>query len=147
MLVNNPAGPTFFIMYINTPDKIKQGKSAYVAVYGTLKRGNHNHRVMGDSEYIGTARISGFEMYSLGGFPGVLPGEGEITVEIFRVNNTRDAEYIYRLEGYNGVRGHHRNSFYDTTDISVNIDGQDYTAEMFIYKGGRLNSRVESGEW
>lgn len=134
-------------MYKNLFDKLKSEKPAFVAVYGTLKKGKYNNRCLGDSKYIGTSKVSGFKMYSLGGFPGVIPGDSEIVIEIFQVTNEADAHSIYNLEGYNGVRGHSRNTFYDTVDVEVNINGENLTAEMFIYKGNRLGPFVSSGEW
>lgn len=151
MLVINPAEPSFFfnlkLMYENLFDKLKAEKPAFVAVYGTLKRGQSNHRCLGDSVFIGTSRIPGFKMYSLGGFPGVVTGDASILIEVFQVTNDKDAQRVYSLEGYNGVRGHARNTFYDTVDIEVNINGEDLKAEMFIFKGRYLGPLVESGEW
>lgn len=78
-----------------------------VAVYGTLKRGYGNHRLLETSKFLGTDRIEGFDMYNLysGGFPGILHSksvrsvENTIFIEVFEV----DEDTFMRLdclEGY-----------------------------------------------
>lgn len=70
-----------------------------VAVYGSLRQGMGNHRVLGDSPLLGQARVSGFEMFSLGGFPFVRHGEGDITIEVYEVNEHTSMR-VDMLEGY-----------------------------------------------
>jgi gamma-glutamylcyclotransferase (GGCT)/AIG2-like uncharacterized protein YtfP len=44
-----------------------------VFVYGTLKRGFANHRLMEGQEFIGAARTApGYALYDLGGYPGMV---------------------------------------------------------------------------
>ena len=75
-----------------------------VAVYGTLKRGFHNHFLLEDSEYLGVDRIKGYSMHSMGYYPAVVTSEDEndlISVEVYEV----DAETLAALdtlEGYGG---------------------------------------------
>ena len=40
-----------------------------VFVYGTLKRGERSHGLLGDAAFEGTALLSGLELYNLGPFP------------------------------------------------------------------------------
>lgn len=120
-----------------------------IAVYGTLRPGEHNYRVSGNAPSIGTAQINGFQMFTLGGYPGVVPGneEDKIIVDILQVED-EFVPSVYRLEGYNGVRGHSQNNFYDTVDIETTINGEKITAEMFIYKGNcHVKNRIENGDW
>lgn len=60
-----------------------------VFVYGTLMRGQINHKCyLSNSEYIGTGEISGYALYAVSYFPGVIPEVGEkVKGEIFRVDN------------------------------------------------------------
>ena len=70
-----------------------------VAVYGTLKRGHGNYkRLLTEAEFLGEERINGWDMYHLGGFPAIVEGDGEITVETFKVNQ----EEFKRLDGLEG---------------------------------------------
>lgn len=82
-----------------------------LAVYGTLKRGHGNHRVINGAEYVGTTNIDGFKMYSMGGFPAINPSHDRpseagsssrpsaIVAEVFKVDDKimQNADW---LEGY-----------------------------------------------
>jgi len=74
----------------------------YVAVYGTLRRGEGNWQwaLKNTSTFVGEFRVPGFQMYSNGCFPyAVESGSGEITVEIFEIDAETMA-HLDRLEGY-----------------------------------------------
>jgi gamma-glutamylcyclotransferase (GGCT)/AIG2-like uncharacterized protein YtfP len=62
-----------------------------VFVYGTLKKGFHNHSVLQGAEYIGTANsVQKFNMINLGGFPAVLYNSDDgyqISGEIYKIND------------------------------------------------------------
>ena len=77
-----------------------------IAVYGTLRRGNGNHRLIEHCNMLSMEQIEGFHMYSLGGFPAVVPGKKDgfadtITVEVYEVDDDTLAR-VDRLEGYPG---------------------------------------------
>lgn len=60
-----------------------------VAVYGSLLSGLGNHRFLDGANYLGTVRLNGFEMYSLGPFPAVVPADtakDSIVVEVYEVD-------------------------------------------------------------
>lgn len=107
-----------------------------VAVYGSLRRGMGNHRVLerNDAQLLSTERITGFEMFSLGAYPFIRSGEGEITVEVYAVPITgmRDLD---ALEGYP--------SFYDRKLV------QTTKGQAWIYfiddRDGRVP--VPDGDW
>lgn len=78
-------------------------KSHIVAVYGTLRQGHGNHRLLDndDVEYLGSWRTenAAWRMVSLGGFPAVVPGEGNISVEVYKVSQPV-LQSLDTLEGY-----------------------------------------------
>lgn len=76
--------------------------NSLVAVYGSLRKGKGNHRILDNdrTEYLGTTRVSGFDMYSLGSYPFITDGDGEITVEVYRVSDIVTAQRLDTLEGY-----------------------------------------------
>lgn len=118
-----------------------------IAVYGTLKKGFGNHRVMGNSKLLGehlTPRK--FTMHSFGGFPGITTGgETKILCEIYEVNDPTTLERIYSLEGYSGIRDSERN-WYDTLLIKTKWG----EAEIFYFKdAAKLTGHptVQSGIW
>lgn len=87
--------------------------NSLVAVYGSLRKGKGNHRILDNdrTEYLGTTRVSGFDMYSMGSFPFITDGGGEITVEVYRVTDGTTAFRLDALEGYP--------SFYDRKQVQT----------------------------
>lgn len=113
-----------------------------VAVYGTLKKGHGNHSVLGkDAELLGTQVINGFDMYSLGGFPGVVQGGGDIHIEVYSVTD-ESFDDVDLLEGYNETRPDH--GLYDRVSVLTDYGH----AWLYIYNGDveRL-PEVAGGEW
>lgn len=74
-----------------------------VAVYGTLRegQGNWSWALRNRSEKLGEAEISGFQMYSTGGFPAVVHATDEdvIKIEVYEVDDEVFSD-LDRLEGY-----------------------------------------------
>ena len=70
-----------------------------VFVYGTLLRGRSNHRgYLRGCPCIGCGILEGFDMYNVGSFPAIVPGEGRVRGELYRVNR-RTLERLDMLEG------------------------------------------------
>jgi gamma-glutamylcyclotransferase (GGCT)/AIG2-like uncharacterized protein YtfP len=92
----------YYTLNENPPikDKVK------IAVYGTLKTGfgNWSHILMNNSRRLSNIKIPKLKMVSLGGFPGVVPGDREIEMEVFeisiptlnRVDRLEGIPYLYR---------------------------------------------------
>lgn len=119
-------------------------KIKLLAVYGTLKRGYGNNRLISDWKFVGTTRIKGFDMYQMG-FPMIFHGDGEITIEVFEIPDRpgalRNVDY---LEGYNPNRND--NNFYLREEIDTEY------GKAFIYVGAdRARSShlplIEDGNW
>ena len=92
---------------MSSPNLSEQMVNKQVAVYGTLRKGGGNHHILYGIPF-DTDTISGYEMYSLGGFPYVIKSEdpeSKITVEVYTVDNYRTAVNLDRLEGYHSIRG------------------------------------------
>ncbi len=82
-----------------------------VFVYGTLKRGSSNHALLAGQSYAGEAETApGFDLYALGGYPGMVAapeGTGVVTGEVWSVDDAclarldeleGTAEGLYRRE-------------------------------------------------
>ena len=79
----------------------KKYKYEYVAVYGSLKKGFHNHNLMKNSEFIGAGITEPkFSMINLGSFPGLHIGSDKILVEVYRVDVENDLPRLDALEGH-----------------------------------------------
>jgi gamma-glutamylcyclotransferase (GGCT)/AIG2-like uncharacterized protein YtfP len=74
-----------------------------VAVYGSLRKGLHNHGLLAQSPQLGTDTAQGFKMYSMGGFPFIThedaTPEDTITIEVYEVTPI-EMRRLDRLEGY-----------------------------------------------
>lgn len=105
-----------------------------VFVYGTLKKGHHNHHIVQNTNYIGKAHTlkPAYQMYSLGPFPGVVSGDKVIYGEVYMVdpNVMRNLD---KLEAHPIM--------YQRTLVDIGIygdkKGEEITSKawMYIYKG------------
>lgn len=117
-------------------------KNYLVAVYGTLRHGFGNHRLLKNkfSEFLGTERaMFPFRMVSLGGFPGLIPTkeEHQITIEVYRITSDEVEQNLDDLEGYP--------HFYDKAKINTTWG----EADVYILHENKYGNRpdVESGDW
>ena len=69
-----------------------------VFVYGTLMNGEMNHYLLEDSKCLGKAAVDGYEMYNVGWYPAIIPGESRILGELYEVPQ-EDMNSIDMLEG------------------------------------------------
>jgi gamma-glutamylcyclotransferase (GGCT)/AIG2-like uncharacterized protein YtfP len=108
-----------------------------VFVYGTLRRGEVNHRLLRDAAYLGPHRTEPcFAMFALGAYPGVTRnGSTAIAGEIFRVN----ARGLSRLDH---LEDHPR--LYDR----ILIPSPHGRAWIYLFRG-RVAGRmvIRSGDW
>ncbi|MGB4248460.1 MAG: gamma-glutamylcyclotransferase family protein [Pseudohongiellaceae bacterium] len=69
-----------------------------VAVYGTLKRGMANHRLLEEARYVGSDLLTSITLYDLGDYPAaLLESSGGIQVEVYEVSDAQIAD-LDRLE-------------------------------------------------
>jgi len=118
-----------------------------VAVYGTLRKGQGNHRVMGDSKFINSGKtVEQFTLtdYCSGGFPALdktVPTHN-VVMEVYEVVDANGASRIDQLEGY----GH---GFYDRSVVEVELaDGT--VVEAWTYDIPYCSETcpiIESGDW
>ena len=109
-----------------------------VAVYGTLRKGFSNHRLLSDAVFIGYDHtLPEWDMVSLGGFPALYKGGvTSVTIEVYEVT---EAEFkdTDRLEGYP--------SFYNRELIHTAY-GQAWI--YYIQGDPREGSpKIKSGDW
>jgi gamma-glutamylcyclotransferase (GGCT)/AIG2-like uncharacterized protein YtfP len=74
----------------------------HLFVYGTLKRGQRNHRLLADQRFVGPAvSAPGFRLYDLGPYPGLVrdPAGGPVRGELFAVSECG----LDELDDFEGV--------------------------------------------
>lgn len=122
-------------------------KPHLVAVYGSLLSGLGNHRVMqrlGEEHYelVGETTIPGFNLFPLGGFPGIERGENSVKVEVYNVSNELLKGPLDRLEGYE--EGSSDNDFYDRQLVKTEFGD----AWIYIYvRGAGQRAIIQDGDW
>jgi gamma-glutamylcyclotransferase (GGCT)/AIG2-like uncharacterized protein YtfP len=122
-------------------------KTEHYFVYGTLKSGYGNNRILAESS---TAKLVGegktepkFNLYNLGFFPGVTEnGSTAVTGEVWSVSDKETKMRLDRLEGYdasNPTRG-----LYNKIEIPVN----GMTVNMYTINRDMSNyTQITSGTW
>jgi len=119
--------------------QFEEDENSLVFVYGTLMRGRRRNDLLEDAEYLGTGRISDFEMYDLGSYPAIVPGCGTVMGEVYRV----DKRQLKRLDTYEG-----RGVLYEREHVLVSMDdgSEELLAEAYVYMP-ELERRNEDRVW
>jgi len=100
-----------------------------VFVYGTLKRGGTNHLFMAGQKFLGDVRtVSGFTLYSLGDYPGMVRAPGDtngVTGELWSVDDACLAE-LDALEGLD-------EGLYERVDVLLAPNRFTGSAQTYLY--------------
>ncbi|MCS5691605.1 gamma-glutamylcyclotransferase [Cyanobium sp. FGCU-6] len=70
-----------------------------VFVYGSLRRGQANHRQLLGARHEGEGTLEGADLHDLGPFPMAVPGSGRVQGEVFAVTR----ELLLALDRFEGV--------------------------------------------
>lgn len=111
----------------------------YIVVYGSLRAKPepfYNFNACGKQQFIKKFNLEGYELYSLGAYPAIIEGKGNITVELHEVDERT----------YQRIRGMELGAGYNEKQIEV--DGK--LASLYVYNNAerlRQRERVISGDW
>ena len=99
-----------------------------VFVYGTLMRNGHNHQYyLQGQKYLGQAILSGYALYNLGSYPGVVADEtGLVLGELYEI----DLKTLRRLDILEG-----NGSLYIRQPVEVQIQDETVEAEVYVWNG------------
>jgi gamma-glutamylcyclotransferase (GGCT)/AIG2-like uncharacterized protein YtfP len=107
-----------------------------VAVYGSLRKGCHNHPLLKNSKLVKTTKIAGLEMFDLGAFPAACIGDGTIVVEVYEVDSKT-------LDALDALEGHPY--FYRRAE-TITSEGTKVSVYVMRRKDG-WRRKVECGDW
>ena len=113
-----------------------------VAVYGTLKQGHGNHRLLSQSQFMGHETLYGWEMHSLGFCPAIVYStpDSKVWTEVYKV----DEDTFRRLDMLEGYP-----SFYNRKLVTTQYG----EAWVYFFDSARdisnfgEDSIVENGVW
>lgn len=115
-----------------------------VAVYGTLKRQQSNHRVLAGSRFVGECSLNSIVLYDLGPYPGAkLERSQGVLVEVYDVDGATFAR-LDALEGYDSASP--GSGLYDRKHLETPLG----KAWVYIYNhavpsGGAIRAGAWSG--
>jgi gamma-glutamylaminecyclotransferase len=97
-----------------------------VAVYGSLKRGFGNHRLLEQAQFVGVGETPPiYQMRGAGrSYPGIFSGDSRVQVEVFSVTDS-ELKRLDQLEGHP--------SFYNREVTNILLDSGE-ALPAFIYK-------------
>lgn len=103
-------------------------------VYGTLRPGNAE-----------AVSISGWRMYDLGWYPGVVKSDDPDDVVIGEIVPVKSDEHLADIDRYEGCQDNSPDSLYHRVNLS---NKEDEPLWLYVYNGPLNNCpRVYSGDW
>ncbi len=107
------------------------------AFYGSLRKGMENHeRYQTALDYLFSARLSGFKLYSRGEYPCITRSNqsDSVVIEVFRVTDSVVEKEIHEMEIEDGY-------FYDEVLINEKKIG------IYLFEDVKNFSEVNEGDW
>ena len=119
-------------------------KKVKVAVYGSLRKGLHNHSLINGETFLGMFESDAiYSLVDLGSFPGLLKdGNTSIVMEVYEV----DAEKLRRLDQLEGYVGPGEKNHYNREKIITpfgEVYGYFYNNSSDLIK----SMIIEGGDW
>ena len=111
-----------------------------IIVYGSLRKGLGNHLYLTNSDYIGTATLKGYKMYSLGWYPAIVPTRyaDEIEVEC----------YTLSLHTFRQIHAMETGAGYKIKEERVILEnGEPFDGYVYYFKIKPNNHVVKGGKW
>ena len=114
-----------------------------IFVYGTLKRGGHNHHFLAGQTLVGPARTEkGYTLYDLGGYPGLVPDVDNpqgVTGEVWSV----DEACIMSLDVLEGTS----EGLYRRMELPMEQPFAKDRVEAYVYLKSIKDCRPAGQEW
>ncbi len=119
-------------------------------VYGTLKRGQSNYRLIAEAVRVVTPATVAGRLYDLGPFPALGPGDDRVRGELLLIEPTLLAHTLTVLDELEGYRPTDpRGSIYVRQVVdAVTNDGEGIAANAYFYNRDTAALRyLPTGEW
>ena len=99
-------------------------KNNYVFTYGTLLRGERNHYLINDADFVSEGKVDGFRMFNLGRYPGIEYGVGTVLGELYLVDDETLAQLDYLEE---------EGTLYLRKTAKVYTESTEHEAYIYVY--------------
>lgn len=119
---------------------------SFIFVYGILMRGLALHRYLSGAAFVGTGRMRGM-LVSLGAYPGLIDGEGEVRGEIYRIDDLALLDVLDEVEDHEPTDPD--NSLYLRVEKDARMDDGS-TVRVWVYLYNRDTSQakiIRGGDW
>lgn len=110
-------------------------------VYGTLKKGYVNHRLLEKSQFVGNGEIKGFSIYDLGPYPAIVDSKdaGEVVAgELYEIDE-KTLVMLDRLEG--------EGFLYKRRQVNVLVGESELDAYVYVFLRDLRNAKKIEKEW
>ena len=122
-----------------------EGDEMVMALYGSLRNGLYNSRrfdLPNKSEFLGTARVNGYALYSLGPYPAVYPSENSsVTVEVRRFLGRQQLEVAKSIDYMELFGGYHREC------VDLEMEKLKIKGFIYVYDEKPETEKIEHGDW
>ncbi len=122
-----------------------EGEELIIALYGSLRDGLYNSRrfdLQNMSEFLGTTKVSGYALYSLGPYPGIYPSKNSYVVaEVRRFSGKQQLEVAKSIDYMELFGGYHREY------VNLEIGDQRFRGFIYVYDEKPESERIEHGDW
>lgn len=120
----------------------------YVFVYGTLKRGHGNNKLLSNAEFIGKAEtVDKLHMTTNGAFPYVSKTKQTTTIkgELYKVTHLNTLTSLDRLEGFHPIFAGQNRNHYHREKVKINVNGNIKEAWIYLSNTGVNLQQIPTG--
>ncbi|WP_440946406.1 gamma-glutamylcyclotransferase family protein [Methanosarcina sp. T3] len=122
-----------------------EGEELVMALYGSLRNGLYNNRrfdLQNRSEFLGTIKIDGYALYSLGPYPAVYPSEnGSVVAEVRRFSGKKQLEVAKSIDYMELFGGYHREY------VNLELPEKKLRGIIYVYDEKPETEKIQHGDW
>ncbi|AKB73266.1 hypothetical protein MSLAZ_0005 [Methanosarcina lacustris Z-7289] len=122
-----------------------EGEEIVMALYGSLRNGLYNNQrfdLPNRSEFLGTARVPGYSLYSLGPYPAVYPSEnGSVVAEVRRFSGKKQLEIAKSIDYMELFGGYHREY------VDLELTEKKLRGVIYVYDEKPEKEKIQHGDW
>ncbi len=120
------------------------GVKYYVFVYGTLRSGERNHRLLKEANLVESHCWTDGFLFDTGcGYPAMTAGTEKVVGELYEINK----ELLAMLDQLEGYYGETERNHYDRVKKHIFSGDKEYIALGYIYPSGKELKRIYENDW